>query len=133
MAMKRVFALLFYLALPMPSWAVTLDCAMQSLGGNSGYLTERYIFQHNESSAKAVVSDALILYFNKAPIAAKVTEDTQKKLVLTWDVTLTNSTGQTTRMLFRAAYFKADKSVIVRAVPSGYSDNFEARGKCKSV
>lgn len=117
----------------MASQALTLDCAMQSRGSNGGYLTERYIFEHTESSAEAVVSDALILYFNKVPIAAKVTEDSQNKLVMTWDVTLTNNTGQTTRMLFRAAYFKADKSVLIRAVPSGYIDIFEARGKCKIV
>jgi hypothetical protein len=36
-----------------------------------------------------------------------------------------------TKMQYRASIFKGDNSVIVRAVPGGYSNQFEARGTCK--
>ena len=123
----------FFLATSSIAQAVTLDCALKPNSDALGYVTERYVLQHDEASGQAVASDALILHFNEKPIAAKVSEDTPKKLVLTWAVQLTNSTGQITKMLFRASYFKADGSVIVRAVPSGYSNQFEARGRCKKV
>jgi hypothetical protein len=106
---------------------------VKKVAGNGGYITERYVFQQDEATGQALASDALILHFNESPIAAKVSEDTKKKLVLTWSVQLTNNTGQGTKMLFRASYFKADGSVTVRAVPSGYDNQFEGRGRCKKV
>jgi hypothetical protein len=133
MLFKSLTALAALFATSLASQAVTLDCTMKVNSNNGGYLTERYILQHDEGAGQAVVSDGLILYYNKQPVTAKVSEDSTKKLVLTWDLILTNDTGQNTRMLFRASYFKADGKVIVRGVPSGYSNSFESRGKCKSV
>jgi hypothetical protein len=60
-------------------------------------------------------------------------DDTAKKLVLSWTVQMTNSTGQMTKMLFRASYFKARKEITVRATPTGYANDFEARGTCRSL
>ena len=133
MYLKQIVCATIFLATSSMSQALTLDCSLKPNSNTLGYVTERYVLQYNEASGLAVASDALILYFNKKPIAAKVSEDTPKKLVLTWAVQLTNSTGQITKMLFRASYFKADGSVIVRATPSGYAEEFEARGRCKKV
>jgi hypothetical protein len=133
MFIKSLAAFAVLVATSSISQALTLDCAIKPNSDSLGYLTERYVFQYDEASGKAVASDALILHFNDAPLAAKVSDDTNKKLVLTWSVQLTNSTGQMTNMLFRASYFKADGSMIVRAVPSGYANQFEARGSCKKV
>lgn len=117
----------------MPAFSLTLECKLPKSSAGGGYVTEIYVFDYDESGDKALVSDGLIYYYNnEQPLAAKVSEDTARKLVFTWNVQMTNSTGQMTKMLFRASYFKAEKTVIVRAVPGGgFTNNFEGRGKCK--
>jgi hypothetical protein len=130
---KSIVCAALFLATSSISQALTLDCEIKPNSDSFGYVTERYVLQYDETTGQAYASDALILYFNEQPVAAKVSEDTKKKLVLTWDLQFTNSTGQMTRMLFRAAYFRANGSVIVRATPSGYTNQFEARGRCTKV
>lgn len=119
----------------VPALSLTLECNITKSIAGGGYITDIYYFDYDEANGKALVSDALIYYYNdKQPLVAKVSEDTARKLVFTWNVQMTNSTGQTTKMQFRASYFKAEKTVTVRAVPGGgYSNNFESRGKCKAV
>ena len=62
-----------------------------------------------------------------------MSENSESKLVLTWTLLLTNGIGQTTKMRYRAAYFKADDQIILRAMPGGYSNQFEARGRCRQI
>jgi hypothetical protein len=122
------------LAIPSLSHALTLDCQLTPNAIARGAITERYVIQHDEGSAQAIVSDGVILYYNDSqPMTAKVSEDSGKKLVVTWNVQITNKTGQMTKMQYRASWFKADGNVIIRAVPGGYSNDFEARGTCKKV
>ncbi len=119
----------------IPAFSLTLECKISKSNAGGGYITEIYVFQYDEGSDQARVSDALIYYYNdEQPLAAKVSEDTARKLVLTWNVQMTNSTGQMTKMQFRASYFKAGKTVTVRGVPGGgYANDFEGRGTCKAV
>ena len=119
----------------IPAFSLTLECKIPKSNAGGGYVTDIYVFQYDEGSNQALVSDALIYYYNdEQPLAAKVSEDTARKLVLTWNVQMTNSTGQMTKMQFRASYFKAEKSVVVRGVPGGgYANDFEGRGTCKTV
>lgn len=122
------------IAIPSLSHALTLDCQLTPNAIARGAITERYVIQHDEGSAQAIVSDGVILYYNDSqPMTAKVSEDSGKKLVVTWNVQITNKTGQMTKMQYRASWFKADGNVIIRAVPGGYSNDFEARGTCKKV
>ena len=124
---------LFFLAIPSLADALTLECALPQTNSGGGYLTETYVLQYDEAAGKALASDGLILYFNDGPIEAKVSEETGKKLVLSWMVLITNSTGQQTKMRFRAVYFKETRQITIRATPGGYDNSFEARGSCKSV
>lgn len=119
----------------VPALSLTLECNITKSSAGGGYITDVYYFDYDEDKGKAYVSDALIYYFNdEQPMVAKVSEDTARKLVFSWNVQMTNGTGQMAKMLFRASYFKSEKTVTVRAVPGGgYSDNFESRGKCKAV
>ena len=123
------------MAVPTLSQALTLECTVPASNAGGGYITELYVLQHDEAAGQAIVSDGLIMYYNnEQPMRAKVSEDTANKLVLTWNVPMTNSTGQTTKMQFRASYFKGNKTITVRAVPGGgYANDFEGRGKCKAV
>lgn len=128
-----VFSTLLF-AIPSLSHALTLDCALKPNPNILGAIGERYVIQSDEGSGQAIVSDGVILHYNgNQPIAAKVSEDSAKKLVVTWNLKMTNNTGQMTKMQYRATWFKADGRVIIRAVPSGYSNDFEARGSCKKV
>ncbi len=124
---------LFVIGLPAVADALTLECTVPQTNLGGGYITETYVLQHDEAAGRALASDPLILYFNDGPVEAKVTEDTGKKLVLSWTVLIINSAGQQTKMRFRAAYFKDSRQITIRATPGGYDNNFEARGSCKSV
>jgi hypothetical protein len=112
--------------------ATLLECNMRPTDTSGGYVTELYFFEYEPGAKEATAADAIIQYYNDGPITAKLSEDTKKKTVFTWNVIMTNSTGQQTKMQYRAAYFKADKSITIRATPGGgYVGDFEARGKCK--
>lgn len=123
----------FLLASSTASFALTLDCALKQLASNGDFVSTQYVLQFDESSGQALASDPLILAVNGTPVVAEVSENSKSKLVLTWALLLTNSTGQTTKMQYRAAYFKADDQIILRAVPGGYSNQFEARGRCRQI
>jgi hypothetical protein len=118
---------------PYIAQALTLDCVLQPTESSNGWVTDHYVFQHEPKSDKAVASDAIILHYVGNPVAARVSDDTTAKLVLSWNIQMTNSSGQMTKMQYRAAYFRSTGKITVRATPSGYSNNFEARGSCKSV
>lgn len=116
-----------------PALALTLECNVAKSANGGGYITEIYVFNHEEGQATATVADGLILYFNDdQPMTAKVSEDTARKLALSWNVLTKSQNGQTTKMQFRASYFKADRTITIRAVPGGYSNQFEGRGICKT-
>jgi hypothetical protein len=135
MTFRSLFLSTVLLAFPSLSQALTLECNMTRSNAGGGYITDLYILQYDEGSGQAIVSDGLILYYNnEQPMQAKVSEDTANKLVFSWNVQMTNKTGQMTKMQFRASYFKGNKTITVRAVPGGgYVNDFEGRGKCKSV
>jgi len=134
MTLRSLFLSTVLLAFPSLSQALTLECSVARSSAGGGYITDLYILQYDEASGQAIASDGLIMYYNKEqPMKAKVSDDTATKLVLSWNVQMTNKTGQMTKMQFRAAYFKADNSFTVRGVPGGYANSFEGRGKCKAV
>lgn len=126
-----VFA--FLLASSTASFALTLDCAIKPVASNGDFVSRQYVLQFDEASGQALASDPLILAVNGAPVVARVSENSKSKLVLTWQLILTNSIGQTTTMQYRAAFFKADDQIILRAMPGGYSNQFEARGRCRRI
>jgi hypothetical protein len=125
-----VVAALIALA-PLSATARSIECTLSPNANSGGWVTDRYFFEVDEDAGTAQAVDAVVQHYNKGPIQARLTDSSAKKLVVSWDVKMTNETGQMTKMLYRASIFKADNSVIVRAVPSGYSNQFEARGSCK--
>lgn len=117
-----------------PALALTLECTIPETSAGGGYITETYVFHHDKGDGTAVVSDGVILYFFDAPIEARVTGDSARKLVISWDVPMTNSNGQQTRMMYRATYFRQNEQMTVRATPGGgYANSFEGRGSCRQV
>jgi hypothetical protein len=115
---------------PMSSTARSIECTLSPNAGSGGWVLDRYLFEVDEEAGTARALDGVIQHFNKGPIDARLTDSSSKKLVISWDVKMSNS-GAATRMLYRATIFRADNSVIIRAVPGGYSNQFQARGSCK--
>lgn len=121
-------------SLPTVAGALTLECKLPTNNAGGGYITELYVFEFNEETGEALVADGWIMHLNNAPIPAKVSDNSKTKLALTWNLVISNNSGQTTKMQYRAAYFKQTKEVLIRAVPGGgYAGGFEGRGKCKSI
>jgi hypothetical protein len=124
----------FTCALSGPALAATLECSIPQSAAGGGYITETYVFHHDPGDRTAVVSDSVILYFFDAPIEARITDDSDRKLVISWDVPMSDRTGQQTRMVYRATYFRQNGQMTVRATPGGgYSNSFEGRGTCRAV
>lgn len=115
-----------------PSLALALRCSI-SPGSGGTPITDDYAFEYQEGSSKAQAVDGAIMYYFKAPIEVRVTDDTAKKLVFSWDIKMTNNAGKQTRMMYRATYFKENGSMTVRATPGGYVNSFEGRGTCKTL
>jgi hypothetical protein len=115
----------------MPAQAEVIECRMKPDAASGGYITDVYYFEFNAETKVARVNDGVIQYVYKEPIAAKMSESTAKKFVFSWNVLLTNGTGQQTKMQYRAAIFRGNKTITVRATPGGYDNSFEARGTCK--
>ena len=114
-----------------PAAALTLECRVDAGATGGGYVTDVYVFRVDDATGQALAADGWIQHYHGTPIAAKVSEDTAKKLVLTWTLQMTNSTGQQTKMQYRASYFRQTGKITVRAVPGGgYSNSFEGRGTC---
>jgi hypothetical protein len=117
-----------------PAFAVTLECSIPQSVAGGGYITETYVFHHDPGDSTAVVSDGVILYFFDAPIEARITGDSDRKLVISWEVPMSDRTGQQTRMAYRATYFRQNGQMTVRATPGGgYTNSFEGRGTCRQV
>jgi hypothetical protein len=115
-----------------PANALSLDCTLTPSANAGGWVTDRYYFEIDEEAGTALANDAVIQFFLKEVARAVVAENSAKKLVLTWNVQTRTGSNHQAKMQYRAAYFKADKSVIVRGIPGGgYNNNFEARGRCE--
>lgn len=120
-------------AVSSPAAALTLECSINPGSAGGGYVTDVYVFRTDDATGQALAADGWIQHYHGAPISAKVAEDTARKLVLTWTLQMTNSTGQQTKMQYRASYFRQTGKVTVRAVPGGgYGNSFEGRGTCTS-
>ncbi|NNE87880.1 MAG: hypothetical protein HKN27_07365 [Silicimonas sp.] len=119
------------IALPAASFAkpVSFQCLMTS---NEGWIAEQIFLEYDSESNSSRVADGVILHFEKKPIDAKILEDTDKKLVVSWNVVV-QSRGQTTKMAYRLAHFRKNGKVIVNAKPHGYSNTFVSRGKCRAT
>ena len=76
------------------------------------------------------VNDGIIQTENGGPMAAKVTSNDEKRIILTWSLDVINPSMQTTRMAYRASFERASNKIRVSAKPSGYANDFEGRGTC---
>lgn len=112
--------------------AKTYLCQMAPGGDVGGYITEVYAFDVNEKTQKVVVDDGVIEYFNNGPLEAFSAKITAAKITFNWDVKAVNGSGQRTKLSFRAALFMADMRLRISMRPIGYTNDYEAYGKCRA-
>ena len=107
-------------------------CKVEKRSANGGWLADGYLLVLPEGGKTALVGDDVGMTVTGAPADAEIREDTAKKLVVTWDMRSRDAAGQLARMGYRLSYFKKTGQVTVRATPYGYSNSFEARGRCQT-
>lgn len=115
------------------AWAETYECSTNAGRSQGGYITEKYFFDYDKSKGEILVVDGLIYHESGGPIPAKLVSDNDKKISFSWSVNLKNDIGQHARLLYRAAYYKADHRVSISASVGGgeYVGAWDARGTCK--
>ena len=133
----RALALAAALVAAAPAGAETWDCvarrtvyASDVFSPFSNPIQERMQFVVAPDGASATVLDPLIRATHGGPIAGKVTENTDAKLVVTWSIPMQGFGLAQATMSFRAALLKTPNKLIVTAVPLGVTERFFARGGC---
>ena len=81
---------------------------------------------------RVVVSDAVILMFNRAPLQVRVSRNTDRKLAIRWTLkNIVNGANQTTPAFeYSATLTKSSNRISVYANPDGYPNRFSGKGTC---
>lgn len=109
-----------------------MQCVLDN-GQSKGWIADQIFVEYDAATGAARVVDGLVLNFNKRlPATAKITENTDRKMVVTWSLN-TRVGSQTAKMGYRAALLKPANRMLVTAKPHGYADNLTARGRCQNV
>lgn len=110
--------------------STTFTCQIEQAAGNLGWIAPDMVVVHEDGAPRALVNDGLIDTVLGRPVEAQVATDNAARTTYTWQVPTTDSSGQNGKLLFRLTIMKADLSARVKAVPQGYSNNFDAGGTC---
>ncbi|WP_159082384.1 hypothetical protein [Paragemmobacter aquarius] len=133
--MRTVF---FGLALPCagiasPASASVIECQMEQMGMNMGWVAPTIALNQDVGAATAKVSDGIILFLAGAPVDAKVATDNAKRTTYVWEIKTQDGSGQNGKLLYRMTLMKADLSARIKVIPQGYGNNFDAGGRCKPL
>lgn len=104
------------------------DCKLNV--DNRGYIAEHIVFALDTASGAIRVDDGVIEYYAHKPADAVVTGNDAKTITFTWGVFMTNSKAQSTKMAYRATYFRSGGILDVTGRPAGYPNDFSGRGTC---
>lgn len=107
------------------------ECTMPQTRNGGGWIAPQIIFA--VEGDEGVVYDGVIQYKLGKPIAAKVVEDSEAKLAIRWEMGLTDGSGHSFIMRYKATILHKSKVAIVSARPAGYDNKLEERGTCKEV
>lgn len=129
--MKRLI-LALVMASASPAMAQSIYCKISEVGEQHGYFGPDIAFLLDRGAGTLRVRDGIIVGIaKKEDLAAKVSEISDNRFTASWEVDMTNASVQTIRMTYRATYRFGDQTVTIRAVPSGYDNEFMARGSCE--
>jgi len=95
------------------------------------FFANEILFSVDTASGEVMVVDPMIMYYNsERAVAAQLSENTSKKTSFKWTLTMTNASGQTTKMKFRGVLQRPSMRLLVSARPAGFNNNFTGRGSC---
>lgn len=98
------------------------------------FFPSEMVFAIDADQGAAMVVDQMIYYYNDGRgIEAEISEMTGKKMVFTWDLPMTNRSGQNTVMRFRGVLQRPSMRLLVSAKPHGYRSHFTGRGVCQAT
>ena len=133
--MLRVFGLVvlgvFSMAMPVQAKGVLYDCDITQKRQGVGWISEKIAIVVTQS-CQVVVSDGIILRFNRKPMQVRVGRNTDRKLVIRWTLkNVVNANNQTTPAFeYSATLSKATNEIAVYASPDGYPNRFSGKGTC---
>lgn len=98
------------------------------------FFADEIVFAIDPSERAAMVVDEIVVIYNGGVgREAVVSELTDRKIVLNWELPMTNMSGQTTQMRFRAVIQRPSRRLLIGAKPAGYATRFNGRGFCDPV
>lgn len=110
-----------------------LQCKVQNteLGR---WIAPEVVIAYSPESKKAIVSDPVIMYFNKRPLEAKV-KDRKSKISVYWRVkNVSDAAAQSLpSMEYSATIFKGSPKFTISARPQGRPQTFSGRGTCSPL
>jgi len=104
------------------------DCKLNV--DNHNYVADHIVFALDTATGAMRVDDGIIEFFAHKPADAVVTGNDASVITFTWGVFMTNSKAQSTKMAYRATYFRSSNTLEVTARPAGYRNYFSGRGTC---
>lgn len=133
--MRAVFFSLTLLCagLAPPAFAAVIECQMEQMGANMGWVAPSIALNHEAGTSAAKVSDGIILALTGAPVDAKVATDNNIRTTYTWTVSAKDDTAQHARIAYRLTVWKAGLNARIKVLPLGYSNDFDAGGQCRKV
>ncbi|MEM1073262.1 MAG: hypothetical protein AAF665_03475 [Pseudomonadota bacterium] len=128
---RAALAAFFGVSLAGAGPALLYDCDITDTRRGVDWISPKVAIVIKEDGA-VVVSDAIILLVNKAPLEVRVTRNTDQKLALRWTLRNVESTQNQITPAFDYALTlqKKTREISLRARPQGYSNRFSGKGVC---
>ena len=115
-----------------PAFAQSYYCTLKETGRRTGWISPDMYVHIAADAREIVVEDAVMQHFGTQSVNAKVGDITASGILFRWSVD-TRAGNQWARIEYRATLSQDSMKIRVQAKPTGYSNEFEARGTCKKV
>lgn len=111
--------------------AKTYDCTVTP-DSNSDWISKTLVFNIDDTTGGIQVFDGIIETYKGAPIAAKLSVETAKRITITWETRRVRDdyANSASRFMFRASYYKDSGKMIISSRPGGWDNMFGGRGRC---
>lgn len=119
-------------ATPGAAAIIDYECALKEQG-DSGWIADRLILQHDAGRGKVLVVDPVILTMGPDPVAGKLVTDGGDQISFGWDVKSPRDRNGTVApaMVYRMTIAKTSGTAVIQARPTGFDEVFSGKGKCQ--
>lgn len=106
------------------------NCRFPNVKSALGWIAPVIVLNVQRPSGDMLISDPVIQMLEGAPIEPRLLNESDRVLSVSWDVVGVDRRSKTARMQYTMVLNKQRLSANVRAVPIGYSNVLNGRGKC---